>query len=914
MGKIFSVHCSESFLAVVAKFAFDIFNDNSKTSSNMIIIVPNQEDVKLLYDELKLHFHATIPDQVRIISLLNIDQDLLTNEHSSVKIMTPTRKLLLLMEFIKLWNSENNDNYPLSLGYELSSLLNEMHVHCIPLSDLEYLFDCDLPVHCQKAAKLLAELSKKWREVLNKEKVLDILEHRSLYVSDLVKYLQDEALNCTIIFAGMMFDNFFINFVQALYKLPNSTIIFPYIDMSIDDENWQLLEECHYQYYIKSLLDILKVNRNDIIFLGHPNHLVFVSSVFNFNLFLEKYHQNDIQKYDDYNRVKLITCVSDEEEAQVVSMLIKENVCSDLIVFTNNLLLTKRINSIVNSEKLLDQSNIDYLILSFILHILEVVMSKWNPIPLLSLLKHPFVTLGYAKEDYEVLMSSFELKVVRSYSCHDFFSIENNIKEKVPDLLHFWEKITGVILPLMKVKHDIISSIVEAHIVCIQDLLKGSVIIDLNDYSKIEEFFDNFRNSCNGVKIYGMDVYYEILVSVLNSTFFAENYRLSSVNLSKKEVVIFAGFNEMNYGVSSCGALLNKWIRAKLGLPSIQREKGHFAYLLHSFFYADKIYITQSLKSFGKINEESIWVRRLKILARLYNIESLKGDIYSKIQDGFLYSDVKNLSYLRPQPNPEISQRMNAFNILATTSLETLIKNPYVFYLNNILNVLPCKDINERFSMRDFGIIVHNVFYKYLLSNSNQHRYEDLIEIATSEFLDKYKDFPQVETILWPKFQKMAEQFFEINLERSHDINEVITEHFFSWEICNNVKVVSRCDRVECLKDGSVVVIDYKTGVIPSQSDINYGVALQMIIQALTVKQSLKKDISGLMYWKINSEDMKVIPVDNYIELMKKLEIALKQLILDYVTIMKPFTASYDISKYTNYDLITRIKEWGYLI
>ncbi|AHX05401.1 PD-(D/E)XK nuclease superfamily protein [Ehrlichia chaffeensis str. Liberty] len=914
MGKIFSVYCPESFLAVVAKFAFDIFNDNSGNSSSVIIIVPNQEDVKLLYGQLKLYFHATVLAQVKVMSLSDIDQDLLANEHSFVRIMTPIRKLLLLMEFIKLWNSENGDNYPLSLGYELSSLLNEMHVHCIPISNLECLFDYDLPAHCQKAARFLSELSKKWKEVLNKDEVLDILEHRSLYIGNLIKYLQDEVLNCTVIFAGMVFDNFFVNFIQELYKLPNSRIIFPYVDISIDEKDWQLLEECHYQYYVKSLLDILKVNRNDIVFLGEPNHSVFVSSVFNFNLFLEKYHQHEIQNYSDYSRVKLITCISDEEEAQVVSMLIKENVNNSPIVFTNNLLLTKRINSIVNAERLLDKPNVGYLILSFILHTLEVVMSKWNPIPLLSLLKHPFVTLGYVKEDYDALISSFELKVIRSYSGYDFFSMENNVKEKVPDLLPFWEKITSVILPLVKVKHDVISSIVKAHIVCIQNLLEGNLVIDSNGYSKIQEFFDDLQNSCNGIKVYGMDVYYEILTSVLYSSFSLENYKLSTVNLFKRGIVIFAGFNEINYGVNSCGTLLNRWIRTKLGLPSIQREKGYFAYLLHSFFYADKIYITQSLKSFGKINEESIWIRRLGILAKLYDIENLKCEIYSKISDRFSCDDTKSLAYLRPQPNPDINNRVIAFNVLSTTSLETLVKNPYVFYLSNILNILPCKSINEKFSMRDFGIVVHNVLHKYLLCNNNQHRYEDLVEIAASELLDKYKDFPQVETILWPKFQKIAEQFFEINLERAHYVDEIITERFFSWEINSNIEVISRCDRVECLKDGSVIIIDYKTGAIPSQSDINYGVALQMIIQALTVKQSLKKEISGLMYWKISSEDMRIVPIDNYTELIKKLEVALKQLILDYVEFMKPFTASCDMSKYADYDLITRVKEWGYFI
>ena len=911
MGKVFSVYPAESFLSVVAKFVFDVVND---IFSSAIIIVPNQENVELLCNELKLYFSDAALVQMRIMSLSDIDRDLLVSNHHAVRIMNPIRKLLLLMEFIKLWNSENDDNYPLSMSYELSALLNEMNVHCIALSNLENLFDCDLPVHCQKTAKFLFRLSKKWREILKEEEVLDILEHRSLYINDLIKYLEKESLNSIVIFAGMAFDEFFINFIQSLYKLPNTKIILPYVDMTICQSEWELLEEYHYQYCIKSVLDILSIGRDDIIFLGSPSNSIFVNSVFNFNLFLEAYHRNEIQDYNDYNRVKLITCASDEEEAQVVSVLVRENSCNDLAIFTNNLLLSRRINSIVDSQKLLDQSDSSYLIFSFLLNILEVVISKWNPISLLSLLKHPFVTLGYVQKDYEALVSYFELKIVRYYSSCDFSSMESNVKEQAPDLLHFWEKIKSIMLPLVNVRYEKISSIVEAHVVCINHLLEGNITIDLNDSNKIEEFFSNLRNSCSGIKIYGIDLYSEILVSILRSHFFSENYKLSCINLSKREVVIFSGFNEINYCVNSFGTLLNRWIRAKLGLPSIQKERGYFAYLLHSFFYSDRIYITQSLKSFGKINEESTWVRRLRVLGKLYDIKDLKCEPYSGIHDKSLFDGVKNLAYLRPNPNPEIDKRLGSFKILSSTALEILVKNPYVFYLSNILNILPCRNINEKFSMRDFGIIVHNVLHKYLLNSNSQFRCEDLVEIAVSELLNKYKNFPQVETILWPKFQRIAEQFFEISLERNNYIDEIITESFFSWEINNNIKIVSKCDRVECLRDGSVVIIDYKTGVIPSQSDINYGISLQMIIQALTVKQSLKKDISGLMYWKISAEDMKIIPIDNYVELMKQLEIDLRQLILNYVTFMKPFTASYDVSRYSDYDLLTRTREWIYFI
>ncbi|QGR02353.1 hypothetical protein EDL79_01505 [Ehrlichia ruminantium] len=908
MGKVFSVHCSESFLNVVAEFTLSIFCNRLEHESNIIIIVSNHEDVELLDKSLRQSYCGNYSDlKIKVFSLSEIDHDILVNQNDSLKIISPIRRLMLLMEFIKFWNSEHSDNYPMSLSYELSILLNEMHKHCIPLSNFENLFESDLPEHAQKAVEFLSCLSKKWKEVLCKENVLDILEHRSLYINNLIKYLEAGVCNSTIIFAGMAFDSLVINFIQTLYKLPNAQIILPYVDINISEANWQLLEESHYQYCIKNLLDVLKVNRNDIVFLGKQNNREFVNNVFNFDIFLEEYHKGKVHSYDNCDYVKLITCISDEEESQVVSELMAKYSSRDITIFTSNVLLSKRIDSLLNLGNLVDKLNANYLIFSFISSILEVVMSYWNPVSLLSLLKHPFITLGYSDNEYSTLVSDFELKIIRLCSSYDFISIDNNIKEKVPELLPFWEKVTNIILPLVNVKYDTISSIVKVHITCLRDLLAGSAVFS---YENIEEFFSNFQSACTNIKISGIDTYCEILISVLRNNLFIENYKLSSVNLSRRDIVIFSGFNEFDYGMSLRSTLLSNRMRSKLGLPSIQVEKGYFAYVLYSFFYASKVYITRSLKSFGKVNEEPIWLKKIKIVANIYNYKDLEYENCLKMPDKYS-SGMMDLFCLRPQPNPEINHRVIAFNIISTTALEILIKNPYVFYLNNILNIVPCKDINEKFSMRDFGIIVHNILHKYLLNNEYQQNYDTLIKIAESEFVDRYRNFPQVNSILWPKFQVIAEQFFEMNLNRNRDVDRIITEHFFSWEISNNVKIVSKCDRVECLKDNSVVIIDYKTGIIPSQSDISRGIALQMIIQALAVKKSLKRDISGLMYWKISSEDIKIIPIDNYEEIMEKSEIILKQLILEYLTEKKPFSASYDISGYGDYSLLIRLKEWG---
>ena len=96
-----------------------------------------------------------------------------------------------------------------------------------------------------------------------------------------------------------------------------------------------------------------------------------------------------------------------EKNLQVVSALMKKYKSKDVTIFTGNVLLSKRVDSIVNLENLVNGLNINYLIFSFISCVLEIVISCWNPISLLSLLKHPFVTLGYSDDEYSIFSIEF---------------------------------------------------------------------------------------------------------------------------------------------------------------------------------------------------------------------------------------------------------------------------------------------------------------------------------------------------------------------------------------------------------------------------------------------------------------------------------------------------------------------------
>jgi ATP-dependent helicase/nuclease subunit B len=69
-------------------------------------------------------------------------------------------------------------------------------------------------------------------------------------------------------------------------------------------------------------------------------------------------------------------------------------------------------------------------------------------------------------------------------------------------------------------------------------------------------------------------------------------------------------------------------------------------------------------------------------------------------------------------------------------------------------------------------------------------------------------------------------------------------------------QLVGRADRIERRPDGRLAILDYKTGLPPSQSDVEAGLAPQLLLEAaMAAKGGFGPDIAGeaaeLIYWHL---------------------------------------------------------------
>ena len=869
MGKIFTIKVDESFFDVLVQHIFSEYE--KEKVSELKVILPCKADVIALLNAFK-HYNKCIilPE---IISLENIDEEDLILNLDKVKVISPTKKALLLIQFILKWNKDNNDNFPIDLSCSLSSLLDKAQ-----LTQKEDCSQCD--EYSKKVGNFMTLLTKTWSKTLRDLEVIDILEHKNDYINNMLLSLQKDQ---HMIFVGVVRDEIYKSLVKAIYELPFGQIILPNLNLSIEDKDWKCLDKKHYQYCLKNLLNYLGVTRKEVISLSGEGELI-ADYIFDVTADLSKVSSGYI------SNIEVITCDSEEEEAQVTSLIIENESYENVSLLVINKLLSTRIASLSK------QYTETYSYITLLLYSIEVLTSNWNSVELLSLLKHNLVAFGYTKEEY--ILFELEIEILRAFNISSIKDIANiisnhqNLKYK-ESLLAIINKLEAIYNSLLKVINLPISEMLSAHLHCIEEL---SNINFFNLNNEIGSFIRNFTNACENVAINcSWELYSKILTLFLNKEFSSAENNLNKFTLYHNKVVILAGFNESNYPPNFQNPFLNTAIRERFGLYSMQEEQGYFLYALHNLFCARKVYITRSLNQ-----RKPTLLRRLEVL--------LQGNSFKQPYRTWLRmlnTPECVIPCAQPMPKPEVKVRKERMQSISSSALEKLIRNPYSFYAEYILNLRQLSDLNFRPSILEFGIIVHNILQKNLFVDKEQ-----LMKIAHKELSSSHFNFSNM---WWIRLKRVINSFIEFdNTEDKH----IEVEKSFSYPIltgCEEILLTARCDRIEFLENDQVAIIDYKLGSPPSNEEVMSGFFPQLILQALAVEHTMEKEVTELAYWKLDYDQIKVTLIDNFRKKMQEFQDDLPSFLFNYLKDTTPFIASpyFDrFLRFNSYKQLERVGEW----
>jgi ATP-dependent helicase/nuclease subunit B len=369
----------------------------------------------------------------------------------------------------------------------------------------------------------------------------------------------------------------------------------------------------------------------------------------------------------------------------------------------------------------------------------------------------------------------------------------------------------------------------------------------LSHNTKSIDFFSDLMESSYCVEFIAKGEFVDFLKNLLRRTSVKEVQKGHQINLISVEnalymnfdLVILADMNESSWpNLNSAEMLLTNQLRGDLNMPnydSVLQEKIHDFYLN---LCNKEVIITRSKKIAGSSTMSSKLLQKLIYIADDDSLKSFK----SKEQYLQFLKYNLNLVSKAPEPKPFVVKHSNFPKSISATSVEMLIRNPYAFFARNILRLYQVKELTPESMSSEFGTLVHKIIALY-----NASLDKDFLNIAKQEFQDASID-EFITKLWWPKICILADEYNKFSMARSENIANLYSEIAGKMQLHygdKKLQITAIADEIVIKKDGSVEILDYKTGAPPSAKDVLSGLSPQLVLEALIMHNAGFEGITG---------------------------------------------------------------------
>jgi ATP-dependent helicase/nuclease subunit B len=209
----------------------------------------------------------------------------------------------------------------------------------------------------------------------------------------------------------------------------------------------------------------------------------------------------------------------------------------------------------------------------------------------------------------------------------------------------------------------------------------------------------------------------------------------------------------------------------------------------------------------------------------------------------------------RPMPRPLAKHRPRELSI---TEVEPLMRSPYDIYARRVLRLQRLDPLGAQPDAKERGSMIHKVFERFVRDGYG-FRGDDALptleRMAREEFAGL--DAIQERREIWlRRFRRAAEMFLDYERGRTGLVSSRTAEIKGRWIFPSSFELVGKADRIDQLSDGTLEIIDFKTGGIPASADMKDFDAPQLLLEAAMAREGVfpgivKRDSSALTYIKI---------------------------------------------------------------
>lgn len=857
------------------------------------------------------------------------------------------------------------------MAMELGILLDQIQTEGLDVAKLENIVPDKYASHWQEILKFLQIIINHWPKILKSENnLIDPAERRARLMKAQSKLWLLAKPKGKIIAAGSTGSQpTTADFLKTIASLGNGCVILPGLDTYLDNESWGKIDVSHPQFNMKNLLSYMGIERSNVkewdkentISNSNNERVHLISEVMRPSDSTEKWLSMDKIQEGTISNINKITCQNIHEEATCIAVILREMLetpSKTAALVTPDRELARRVSSQMKRWGInIDDSAGVPLHLSvvgtFLRLCIEVVSSDFAPYQLLALLKHPLMQCDLQVIDY------IENKVFRGHNIiglqavKDFIlrneeekTLENKQTQQTLDALDFMIYSSSKLHELfskhvVELKDILIAHIEFAEAISFKDEKDELTLWGKDDGNSAAMFIsDMIENSdvCGEIE---PDAYVGILTALMSGIVVRPKYgshpRISilgnmEARLLHTDLVIIGSANEGIWpSHASADAWMSRPMRKELGLPLPEKRVGLAAHDFAQAFCAPNVIITRSEKTAGTPSVPSRWLMRLDAVLELSELslkESSTSDknlSHNGLANMLDYAERSDI-LMPPAPCPPISARPREISV---TQVEKWMRDPYSIYAKYILKLGKLEEIAPEIEAKDYGNIIHDTFEEFVKlypQKIPEDGLEELLQIGTAKF-DELDIEPEIYEFWQAKFTNIASWFIDTENARQPNVKKRNAEIWGNMTIpaeAGDFKIKAKADRIDEMQDGSLEIIDYKTGKIPSRKEVAAGYSPQLPLEAAIAKSGGFKDANGtdvekISYWSLKGDGSD--KASNAIDNKHDIDDIIDEAVNGVTTLINVFDRDeipYEAtphpgkaSEYSDYKHLSRQEEWS---
>lgn len=859
------------------------------------------------------------------------------------------------------------------LAADLGRFLDQVQIEGLSLDNLDALVPEEFSENWQRILGFLEIIRTHWPKILEAEMAQDPGEWQTA-----LRHLQIEAWRATppsypIIAAGSTGSvPSTADLLSLVMTLPKGLVVLPGLDRELDDAAWEAVQadQTHPQYGLANLLKRFKRTRPQVLewttsSAEEPENrqrLSILSEAMRPAKASDRWQHLAADDARRVSGVSLLTCPNQHMESTVIALIMRqalETPTRRAALVTPDRALARRVAGELERWGLTVDDSAgsplsDAPCTVYMRLMIEAVAKGLSPVALLSLLKHPLAAGGGKVGEFRSVVRQLERFVLRGPKPAEGFDglyaalsgAAMSGEGMAASVAAFLEKIERALQPVIQamLRPEVsLVDLIEAHtgvaeaLAATDDTVGADRLWDGEDGEALARFIRELSDSAaDGISTIHPKFYPALFDSLLVGRVvrprFGVHPRLSiwgplEARLQHAEVMILGGLNE---GVwppdTQADAWMSRPMRQRFGLPAPERRIGLSAHDFSQVFGAPTVYLTRSEKTDGQPTVPSRWISRLNVVLDATG----QSDALDTTEPWLQWADEVGRTGLPaqpcspPMPMPPVSARPVA---LSVTRVELLMRDPYSIYARYILGLKLLDPLEADPGAAERGTFIHQALEEFIRAYPNGPLPEDAFrQLAAfgSEAFGPTLSRPAVRAFWWPRFERVANWFLEQERARRESTIDSAVEVRGGIRL-GRFTVRATADRIDRVANGNLVIIDYKTGSLPTKKSIEAGYSPQLPLEAAIAMDQetgfeniAAAPVDGFAYWQVSGGDppgkIQLYEADIVETLASEARDGALQLFQAFDDPETPYLAvprQANAPRFNDYTLLSRIDEWS---